>query len=232
MASRTSLVTGGTGGLGTAVVRALLERGDRVWVPWIAADERDGLAATVDAGAPLTLVEADVTDPVHLADLASRLGDEAGGLDVLCNLVGGFTMAPLSATGDDEWERMMDLNARSVFAVTRAVAPLLAASARGRVVNVAAAPAVQGGGGGMVAYTASKGAVVALTRALADELGDDGVTVNAVAPTTIDTRANRRAMPDADRSRWVTPEEIASLLAWLTSDQARVVTGNVVVVGR
>ncbi len=232
MARRTSLVTGGTGGLGTAVVRALLARGDRVWVPWIVADERDRLAATVDAGSALTLVEADVTDPRRLDALAGRLGDEAGGLDVLCNLVGGFTMAPLGDTTDDDWERMMALNARSVFAATRAMAPLLASSGRGRVVNVAAAPAVHGGGGGMVAYTASKGAVVALTRALADELGDDGVSVNAVAPTTIDTGANRRAMPDADRSRWVTPEEIASLLVWLTGDDARVVTGNVVVLGR
>ena len=100
---------------------------------------------------------------------------------VLCNLVGGFTMDPLADTSDDAWERMMSLNARSVFAVTRALAPLLARSGRGRIVNVAAAPALRGGGGGMAAYTASKGAVIALTGALAQELAPSGVAVNAVA---------------------------------------------------
>lgn len=232
MQRRRSLVTGGTGGLGTAVVRRLLDRGDRVWVPWIVPAERDRLAETAGDAEQLTMVEADVTDAGRLEELRRRVEEVDGGLDVLCNLVGGFTMAPLAETGDDDWQRMVDLNARSVFTVTRAFAPLLAASGRGRIVNVAAAPAVRGGGGGMAAYTASKGAVVALTKALADELGPDGVAVNAVAPTTIDTRANREAMPDADRSRWVTPAEIASLIEWFTADDARVVTGNVVIVGR
>lgn len=232
MTPRTTLVTGGTGGLGSAVVRALAARGDRVWVPWIARDERDRLEAALDEDRAVRFVEADVLDPAAIARLRTRIEHEDGGLDVLCALVGGFTMAPITETPDAAWERMANLNARSVFTAARAFGSLLAKSDRARVVTVAAAGVVRGGGGGMAAYAASKGAVVALTRALAAEWGPAGVAVNAVAPTTIDTAANRAAMPDADRTGWVTPEELGELIRFLTSDSARVVTGNVVLAGR
>ena len=218
MSPRTTLVTGGTGGLGTAVVHTLLERGDRVVVPWFVEEEAEALRDQVPDDAPLTLLEGDVTDAEWVAGLADRLA-AGDGLDALLNLVGGFTMAPV------------ELNARSAFLVTRAMVPLLRASGRGAVVNVGSAPAARGGGGGMAAYVASKGAVLSLTRALAEELSGDGVTVNAVAPTTIDTEANRAAMPDADPSAWVSPAELGALLRFLTGDDARKITGNVVVAG-
>lgn len=230
MSRRTTLVTGGTGGLGTGVVDALLERGDRVVVPWYDQEEADRMAARTPDGAALELLEGDVTDPEWIRELTERLTDEDG-LDALLNLVGGFTSGPVGDTEPWEWDRMMELNARSAFLVTRAMVPLLRRSGRGAVVNVASAPAARGGGGGMVAYVASKGAVVSLTRALAEELKDDRVTVNAVAPTTIDTPATREAMPDADRSRWVTPAEVGAFMRFLTGDDARKLTGNVVVAG-
>lgn len=232
MEPRITLVTGGGGGLGIAVVRALLARGDRVWATVHDPSEEARLRAGISAGASLRPVEADVTDRDRMAEVIEQLRADEGRLDGVCNLVGGFTAASLAETADAQWDRMMTLNARSVFVVSRAVLPLLAASARGRIVNVAAAPALRHGGAGISAYTASKGAVVALTHALAAELGGDGISVNAVAPTTIDTPANREAMPQADRSRWATPAEVASAILWLTSDDARVVTGNVILVGR
>lgn len=236
MTPRTTLITGGTGGLGTGVVHTLLARGDTVHVPWIVEEEADDLRDRVEAGsdgAPgrLVLVEGDVTDASWLADYADHLKVE-GGLDALLNLVGGFTMAPIEETEESDWARMMELNARSVFLVTRATLPLLRDSGRGAVVNVASAPAVRGEGGGMAAYTAGKGAVVSLTRALAREFEPAGVTVNAVAPTTIYTDATVEAMPDADHSGWVRPAEVGSLMAWFTGDDARRVSGNVVVMGR
>lgn len=232
MQPRITLVTGGGGGLGGAVVEALLARGDQVWAPWRSAEAAEELRARA-AGAPsLRLIEADVTDPEQMAAVIGRIRGGEGRLDGLCNLVGGFTMSPLAETSDEAWDRMMTLNPRSAFVVTRAALPLLSTSGRGRIVNVAAAPAIRHGGGRMSAYAASKGAVVALTHALAAELGPEGISVNAVAPTTIDTPANREAMPQADRSRWVTPVELTSLILWLTSDAARVVTGNVVLAGR
>ncbi|MEK9501069.1 SDR family oxidoreductase [Gaopeijia maritima] len=227
-----TLVTGGAGGLGLSVVQAMLDRGDRVWVPWVRSEEAERLRDALPPDAPITLLEADVTDTDRMGEVADRIRTAAGRLDALCNLVGGFTMAPVHETSDADFDRMMALNVRSTFTVTRATIPLLTRSAGGRVVNVAAAPAVRHGGGGMVAYTASKGAVVAMTHALAAELGPKGISVNAIAPTTIDTPANRAAMPAADRTRWVQPAEIASLASWLTSDGARVVTGNVVLAGR
>lgn len=232
MKARVTLVTGGAGGLGLSVVKALLDRGDHLWVPWVRPEGAERVREALPPDAPLTLLEADVTDADRMGEVVDRIRAEAGRLDALCNLVGGFTMAPLSETSDADFDRMMALNVRSAFTVTRAALPLLERSSGGRIVNVAAAPAVRRGGGGMVAYTASKGAVVAMTHALAAELGAGGISVNAIAPTTIDTPANREAMPDADRTRWVQPAEIASLAAWLTSDAARVVTGNVVLAGR
>jgi NAD(P)-dependent dehydrogenase (short-subunit alcohol dehydrogenase family) len=236
MTPRRTLITGGTGGLGRGVVRRFLERGDRVHVPWVAADEveelEDALAELPgEARRGLELVEGDVTDPDWLAGYSDHLRVE-GGVDGLLNLVGGFTMAPVEETDPGAWERMITLNARSTFLVIRAMLPLLKASGRGAVVNVASAPAVHGQGGGMVAYTASKGAVVSLTRALAREVADDGVTVNAVAPTTIYTDATVAAMPEADKAGWIRPDEVASLMLWYTGDDARRVTGNVVVMGR
>lgn len=231
MKARTTLVTGGTGGLGRSVVERLLARGDHVVVPWIVEDESRRLRDQVGKTESLSLIKGDVTDEEWLGELARHL-EELGGLDSLLNLVGGFTMGSLGETSVDDWERMMTLNARSVFLVTRTMAPLLAASGRGRVVNVSAAAALRPGGGKMAAYVTSKAAVARLTEAMADELGKRGIAVNAIAPTTIDTEANRKSMPKADPDDWVRPEEIAELLAWLTDEHARVVTGNVVVVGR
>lgn len=232
MERRITLVTGASGGLGVAVVAALLARGDQVWAPWHTPGGERRLRERFSAARSLRLIEADATDSPRMAEVIAAIRAEAGRLDGVCNLVGGFTMDPLAETSDAQWDSMMTLNARSAFVVSRAAAPLLAASSRGRIVHVAAAPAIRHGGAKMSAYTAAKGAVVALTHALAAELGPEGVTVNAVAPTTIDTPSNREMMPQADRDRWVTPAELASLIVWLTSDAARVVTGNVILAGR
>jgi len=239
MSDRISLVTGGTGGLGRAVVPRLLQRGDRVVVPWFVEAEADALRELVsgstgdgmaDAADRLELLPVDLTDPEEIKKLSDWLG-ELGGLDVLVNLAGGFSMNPVEETAPEEWEKMISLNATSLFLAVRALVPQLRASGRGRIVNIAAVPAVTGGGAGMVAYTASKAAVVAMTKAMASEFGD-GITVNALAPTTIDTPANREAMPDADPSDWVKGEEMAELIDYLTGEAGRSVNGNVIVMGR
>jgi len=236
MAEQIALVTGGTGGLGRAVVLRLLQRGDRVVVPWFSQEEVDLLTDHIEEHAPgaakrLELMAADLTDPEDLEGLGHHI-EELGRLDVLCNLAGGFAMNDVDETEASEWDRMIGMNATTVFFSTKTALPWLRKSGEGAVVNMAAVPAVEGGGAGMVAYTASKAAVVAMTKAMAREFAEDGITVNAIAPKVIDTPANRDAMPDANFADWVTPEAIADEIAHLTGPAGRRVSGNVIVMGR
>jgi NAD(P)-dependent dehydrogenase (short-subunit alcohol dehydrogenase family) len=236
MKEQIALVTGGTGGLGRAVVLRLLQRGDRVIVPWYAQREVDLLTDHVREHAPnalkrIELMAADLTDPEDLEGLGHHV-EELGRLDVLCNLAGGFAMNDVEDTDVKEWDRMIAMNATTVFFTTKTLLPWLRKSHEGAVVNIAAVPAVTGGGAGMVAYTASKAAVVAMTRAMAREFVVDDITVNAIAPKVIDTPANRASMPDADYTDWVTPEAIADEIAHLTGPAGRRVSGNVIVMGR
>jgi NAD(P)-dependent dehydrogenase (short-subunit alcohol dehydrogenase family) len=223
--ARDVIVTGGTGALGQAVVAAFLEAGDRVSVPWIAEDEtiraRDRFRAELDAGR-LRLVHADVSEAKGAAELVSG----AGAATVLVNGVGTFAAGLHHETDLETWDLLYRTNVRTTAAMARAVLPGLLARGRGAIVNVAAAAALDPPAG-IAAYVASKAAVVALTRSLAREV-PAGVRVNAVLPTTIDTPANRAAMPDADFSRWTRPEQIAAVIRWLASDAASAVRGALV----
>jgi NAD(P)-dependent dehydrogenase (short-subunit alcohol dehydrogenase family) len=225
--ARTVIATGGTGALGRAVVHVFLEAGDRVVVPWVEGGERDDLAAAegeaLDAGR-LALVEADVAEE----EGALAVAREAGEPFVLVNGVGGFGGGrPVHETSLDVWDRMYRMNVRTAVAMCRAVVPGMVARGSGVVLNVASA-AAPARPEGLAAYAASKDAVVVLTETLQKEVAAHGLRVNAVAPTTIDTPANREAMPDADRSAWTPPERIAAVLRWLASDEAVAVRGGVV----
>jgi NAD(P)-dependent dehydrogenase (short-subunit alcohol dehydrogenase family) len=219
------IVTGGTGGLGQAVVAAFLELGDRVAVPWIAADEaqrlRDRFPTPLRAD-QLVLVEADIADAAGASALLSAAGD----VTVVVNGAGGFAGGAHPETGLEVWDRLYRVNVRTTAAMCRAALPGLLARGRGAIVNIAAHAALDPPGG-LGAYVASKAAVVAFTRSLARET-PPGIRVNAVLPTTIDTPANRAAMPDADFSRWTRPESIADAIVWLSSDAASAVSGALV----
>jgi len=231
--ARVAVVTGGTGGLGRSVVKLLLEEGLRVHVPWRSEAEARELAALVRAPRPdLTLAEADVTDPASVQSWFASVGAKEGRLDVLCNLVGGFSAGGIAETEPEGWERMVRLNATSAFLCCRAAVPLLAESGGGRIVNVTALPALERGGPGMSAYAASKAALLSLTHSLSRELREQGITVNAVAPEILDTAANRRAMPEADTSGWLRAEDVARVIAFLAGPHGRVVTGSVLALAR
>ncbi|UCC26380.1 MAG: SDR family oxidoreductase [Gemmatimonadales bacterium] len=226
MRERVVLVTGGTGFLGQAVVRHFLEAGARVVVPWVAQAEAERLREQTAEGARLTLIEASVTDPAG-ADAIVAACREAGVLQVAVLLVGGFAMQPIHETERSTWDRMWTLNATSVFQVAHHVLPLLRETGGGRVITVAAEPALDRGAPGMAAYAATKSAVVSFTQSMAREGAEYGVTANAVAPRIIDTPANREAMPDADTSTWLAPEAIAQVIGFLAGPEAGIVTGNV-----
>lgn len=218
---RTVIVSGGTGALGRAVAAAFLEQGNQVVVPWIIAAE----AAAMPRHERLTLVEADVAEPAG----ADSVMAVARGVSVLINGVGGFAGgSPVPETTLDVWDRLYRMNVRTAVCMSRAALPSMRVAARGgSIVNIASRAAIDCPAG-LAAYSASKAAVVALTRTLAAENQDARVRVNAVVPTTIDTPANRAGMPDADFSRWTPPTEIARVIVWLCSDESATVSGGLI----
>lgn len=231
MTGRVALVTGGTGALGQAVVLRLLADGARVWVPWVDEREHAALTARVAAGAARRLVTTpcDVLRTDALAQLVSELLARDGAVHALVTTVGGFAGGALVDTDRATWDRMLALNLTSAFAAARAVVPHLLAAGEGRVVMVASR-AVVPPAAGFLAYTVSKAGVIALTQALAEETRGRGVTVNAVLPSTMDTPANRAAMPGSDRNGWVPVEAVASAIACLLGPDAAHVTGALVTV--
>ncbi|MCH9651407.1 MAG: SDR family NAD(P)-dependent oxidoreductase [Deltaproteobacteria bacterium] len=223
---RSILVTGGTGALGQAVVAHGLEAGYQVHVTWVVRDEVRFLEQHLgDSFGAIQLHEADVTQEDQVAALFAAV-TAAGPLWAVANIVGGFAYASLSDTDFETWRRMMEMNATSCFLCCREAAKVLKANGGGRIVNVAAMPALARGAAFMSAYAASKAAVLNLTQSLAEELAPDGITVNSIVPSIIDTPANRQAMPDADTSSWLPPKEIAGAMGFLMSDAARIVNGS------
>jgi len=217
-------VTGGFGQLGLAVVQAASEAGARV-----AALGRSASAAQLKAqGVSLALSNVDVADPAAAARALDEVVAKLGRLDALVNVAGTFRWEKLSEGSVETWDMLYRANLRSAVSASHAALPYLLRSGNGRIVNVGAGAAAARASVGMGAYTASKAGVAKLTEALADELKDSGVTVNAVLPSTIDTPANRADMPTADFSRWVAPRDIASVIVFLMSDEARAVTGALI----
>jgi NAD(P)-dependent dehydrogenase (short-subunit alcohol dehydrogenase family) len=225
--SRTALVTGGTGGLGRAVVAAFLGAGWRVVTP-----VRSGGA--VSAGDEAVAVAADLADPEGVAAaVAVATGEPAAPLRAVVNLVGGYASAGLvHETPVAEFERMLALNLRPTYLVTAAAVPHLIAAGGGSVVCVSSRAAVAPFAGA-AGYVTAKAAVVAFANAVAVEYRNSGVRCNTVLPSVIDTPATRAAQPNADHSRWVAPAEIATVILFLAGDESAPVSGaSVPVYGR
>jgi NAD(P)-dependent dehydrogenase (short-subunit alcohol dehydrogenase family) len=220
--ARTALITGGTGGLGVAVVEAFLADGWRVVVPWVHEHELERLPPREG----LALIEADLFDPASVAAVvAEAAGDEAAPLGAAVNLVGGFAAGGrVHETPVEDFERQLRLNLRATYLVTQAALPPLMEAGGGAIVCVGTRAALRPFSGA-AGYIASKAAVLAFVQAVAVEYRDDGVRCNAVLPSVIDTPANRAAQPDADYERWVPPEQIAAVIRFLCSDESAPVSG-------
>lgn len=222
---RTALITGGTGGLGTAVTRTFLEEGWRVVVPWLDRRELDRLPAQ----AGLELVEADLFDAGSVAAAVGvAAGDAAAPLRAVVNLVGGYAAGGrVHETPLEEFEAQLRLNLRPTYLVTAAALPRLVAAGGGAVVCVSTRAALRPFAGA-AGYISSKAAVIAFAQAVAAEYLDDGVRCNAILPSVIDTPGNRAGRPDADHSRWVAPEQIARVVHFLCSEDSAPTSGAAV----
>jgi NAD(P)-dependent dehydrogenase (short-subunit alcohol dehydrogenase family) len=218
-----TIVTGGTGGLGVGVVRALVEAGHDVVVSWIVDDEVERFPA--DLRDRVRLERADVGSEADLARLVEGCGD---GVWAFVHLVGGYLDgAPVAGMDMEGWDRQMALNLRSAALAMRAALPGMVARGGGRIVAVASRTARRPFAGAS-AYAASKAGVIALVEAASEEVKHDGVCVNCVLPSVIDTPANRAAMPDADHSQWVKPSAAADVIAFLASPDNRVTRGAII----
>jgi NAD(P)-dependent dehydrogenase (short-subunit alcohol dehydrogenase family) len=220
------LVAGGTGGLGRAVSLAFLEEGARVVVTYRNPKEFEALRnAAGEHGSSLEGHQADVTDEVAVRKLIDAVLAKYDRLDALVNTVGGYVGGMnLWETDSKLFDQMFALNVRSGYVLARAVVPAMLKQGRGAIVNVASKAAVDHAAGA-AAYAASKAGAVAMMDSLAAEVKGTGVRVNSILPSIIDTEVNRRAMPKADFAKWPKPEDIARVILFLCSDEAKVIHG-------
>lgn len=219
---RTALVTGGTGGLGCAVTERLLDEGWRVVVPWVVESE----LARVTPHPRLELVEADLFDEKAVAEVVEVAAtDPEAPLAAVANLVGGFAMGGrVHETSVDEFEQLLRLNLRPTYLTTQAALPHLMTAGGGSILAVSARSAFSPFAGA-AAYITAKSAVWALVSSLAVEYKDDGIRVNAILPSVIDTLGNRQGQPAASRAGWVPPASLADVVVFLFGDLGRSITG-------
>lgn len=219
---RVVMITGAFGALGAAVARRFRTDGARLA---LVDHARVPEWAVTEYPAPHRLAGGiDLSDPAAARSAIQQTVGSDRPLDVLVNIAGGFRWQKVEGGDIATWETMFAQNLKTAVVVSQAAIAHLKSRGGGRIINIGAGAAARGHTG-MGAYTASKAGVERFSEALADELKDQNITVNTVLPGTIDTPANRAAMPQADTARWVPPDAIADVIAFLASDAARAVTG-------
>jgi NAD(P)-dependent dehydrogenase (short-subunit alcohol dehydrogenase family) len=224
--SKVVLVAGGTGGLGRSVSLAFLQHGAKVAVTWRHQEEFAALSGAAGAQATsLAGFNIDVTDSHATLNLVNQILSQWSRLDVLVNTVGGYAGGiPLWQVDPEIFERILNLNLRASFALAKAAAPAMLSHKSGAIINIAAKAAWHHAAGAS-AYAASKAGAVALIDSLAADLTGTGIRVNSVLPSIIDTEANRSAMPNSDFSKWPKTDDIAKIVLFLASEDARVIHG-------
>lgn len=222
MDPKVAIVTGATGGLGTHVTRAFLNAG------YVVAGVAPRVKQSDFDSAQFTPFPANLDSLTSARVVADAIHSRFGKIDVLVHIVGGFAGGQSVADSDDStFQRMFDLNVNSAFHILRAVIPHMRSAKSGRIIAIGSR-AAEAPGAGVGAYSASKAALVSLVRTVAIENKDAGITANTILPGTIDTPANRQAMPKSDTSQWVQPASIADLILWLCGDTGKDVTGSAI----
>jgi NAD(P)-dependent dehydrogenase (short-subunit alcohol dehydrogenase family) len=219
---RTALITGAAGSLGRVVAEVFAERGANL----VLVDLDQALHKVFESHKQRHLLApTNLLDQAQVDATVREAIERFGRIDVLANLAGGFRMGePIHATTDANWNFLMDINARTLMRAVHSVVPHMVERGGGKIVNVGAYSA-QRGAAQMGAYIAAKSTVIRITETMAAELRDKNINVNCVLPTIIDTPENRSAMPNADPRRWIAPRDLANVIAFLASDDARAVHG-------
>lgn len=223
-----AVITGGTGALGTVIARKLLSEGCRIAIPYASSGSPDRLPPELKTNRGVLVHRADFSIEADVAAFFDAVVVRFGTVDILVNAAGGYVGGKTIAdTPFPDWERALAMNLTTTFLACRAALRTMMPRGSGRIVSIAAMtalePAARKG-----AYAVSKGGVVTLTETIAQEVEGTDITVNAIAPSTILTEANKEWMTKGDETKWVTPEEIASLVAYLCSHEARSMSGNTV----
>jgi NAD(P)-dependent dehydrogenase (short-subunit alcohol dehydrogenase family) len=229
LSEKVAVITGGTGGLGTALVKRLRDRDLKFAVTYLVPDEAAAFEEAIDLDEDrLILRRVDAINAEAVNSFMKEVADTWGAIHMLCSLVGGWAGGrDVEETDDVRFERMLDLNLRSSFYAVRAAVPHLRQAGWGRILLVGS-KAVEETPPGQAAFNIAKAGVVALTKTVAQELEGTDVTANCLMPSVIDTPATRAALPYADYVHWPTPEEIADVAAFILSEESRVMNGATV----
>ncbi|MCW8814711.1 MAG: SDR family NAD(P)-dependent oxidoreductase [Chlorobium sp.] len=219
---RVVVITGAAGALGRVAATMFFEQGDQLAL----LDRNDDvLDRTWHAAEQVFCLHTELTLASSVHSSVGSIMERFGRIDALINIAGGFSMGqPVHESSEELWDKMLQVNAKSVFLMCREVLPVMRRQKKGHIVNVSAKSALQGASF-MAPYVISKSAVIRLTECLAEENSGEGVHVNCVLPSIIDTPANRKDMPDADFSGWVAPEAIVDVIKFLVSPASRAVNG-------
>ena len=224
--NKIALITGSTSGIGAAIARKFSEQGATVIVCGRSAEAGNAVADTLQRdGGKATCFAADIADEGQVKDLVDAVISRFGQIDILAAIAGGFHMGEsVHSLPSDKWDLMMDLNARTLLNSIAAVVPTMIENSSGKIVTIGA-NAAREGIANMGAYIAAKSAVLRLTETMSSELRGNGVNVNCVMPSIIDTPENRRALPAADPNNWVSPEKLANVILFLCSEDSSAVHG-------
>ena len=226
---KTAIITGGTGALGRVIAEQFFDFGARIAIPYHSDKSLASIPKKISAAKDKTqFTKTDLTGESQVQSFVDRVVRNFGTIDYLINTAGGYSGGnSVDEVTIDEFDDMLNLNLRTTFLVCRSVLKVMRKRGEGRIVNIAAMPAVTPSAK-KGPYAISKRGVITLTETIAEEVKASGITANAIAPSIILTEGNRKSMPNADFKKWVTPEEIAHLTIFLCSDESRSVNGNVI----
>jgi NAD(P)-dependent dehydrogenase (short-subunit alcohol dehydrogenase family) len=220
------LITGGTGALGRAVAQAFGTSNATTVVTYIIDEEMEDVKTKIKTIAEL--VKADITKEDQAKKLVSRVIETYDRIDVLVNVVGGYLGGKSVAELDEtDWDKMMNMNLKSAFLISKHVIPLMVSAKHGKIVHISSRTGLKSDGYDS-SYSASKSGLIRLVESISEEVKEHGINVNCILPSTIDTEANRKAMPNSDFSKWVKTEDLANVVLFLCSDGARAINGAVI----